>query len=100
MKASIHPEYHSDTIVSCSCGNKFTTGSVRKMISVDVCSKCHPFYSGEARLLDTKGRADDFARKQKFATTYKSTSKTRKQKKSSGQDENKPKTLRELLSEE
>ncbi len=99
MKASIHPQYYSDTIVTCSCGNSFTTGSVRKSIVVEVCSKCHPFYSGEEKLLDTKGRADDFARKQKIAATYKTSAKSKKQKKSSGQDENRPKTLRELLSE-
>ncbi len=99
MKASIHPQYSLEVLVTCSCGNTFTTGSTKKSITVEVCSKCHPFYSGEEKLLDTKGRADDFARKQKIGAAYRATAKTKKQKKTPGQDENRPKTLRELLSE-
>jgi large subunit ribosomal protein L31 len=60
MKAQIHPEWHSESKVVCACGNKFTTGSVMPEIHVEVCSKCHPFYTGQMRFLGGKGRVDKF----------------------------------------
>ncbi|SRR3989344_1970143 len=66
MKQDIHPEYHLKTLVKCSCGNTFTVGSTRKEIKVDICSKCHPFFTGDQKLIDTAGRVEKFkARKQK-----------------------------------
>jgi len=63
MKANIHPDYN-DITVTCSCGNKFTTGSTAgKDISLDVCSECHPFYTGKQKLVDTAGRIDRFKKK-------------------------------------
>lgn len=97
MKANIHPTYYNDTKVTCSCGNTFTTGSIRQSISVEVCSNCHPFYTGEERLLDTRGRAENFARKMKAAEKY--TAKKSKKHRNKSQDGNQPKTLRELLGE-
>ena len=66
MKASIHPEYGEIT-VSCSCGNTFKTRStLGKDLQVDVCSNCHPFYTGKQKIVDTAGRVDKF--RKKYAT--------------------------------
>lgn len=62
MKAEIHPKYEVVN-VSCACGNTFQTRSTRGDISVDVCSACHPFFTGKQRLVDTQGRIDRFRRK-------------------------------------
>ena len=63
MKQGIHPQYYSDCQVSCACGNKFTTGSTSAKIDVDVCSKCHPFFTGQQKFVDIKGRIDKFNEK-------------------------------------
>ncbi len=59
MKKGIHPEYH-ECKVTCACGETFTTGSVKKEMRVDICSKCHPFFTGKQKLVDTGGRVDRF----------------------------------------
>ena len=59
MKKGIHPEYQTCT-VTCACGETFTTGSTRKDIKVEICSKCHPFFTGKQKLVDTGGRVDRF----------------------------------------
>ncbi|NLK21944.1 MAG: 50S ribosomal protein L31 [Epulopiscium sp.] len=59
MREAIHPNYEEAT-VTCNCGNTFTTGSVKKEIRVEVCSKCHPFYTGKQKLAAAKGRIDKF----------------------------------------
>jgi len=59
MKKGIHPEYHECT-VKCACGETFVTGSVKKEMKVDICSKCHPFFTGKQKLVDTGGRVDRF----------------------------------------
>ena len=65
MREKIHPTYYTDTQVVCaSCGSKWLTGSTRKTIHVEVCSKCHPFFSGEqARMLEVEGQVDRFYKK-------------------------------------
>jgi len=63
MKEKIHPKYFNDTKVTCSCGNTFTTGSTRKELKVEVCSQCHPFYTGERRILDATGRVERFKKR-------------------------------------
>ncbi|OGJ38293.1 MAG: 50S ribosomal protein L31 [Candidatus Pacebacteria bacterium RIFOXYB1_FULL_39_46] len=67
MKANLHPQWHHDTSVTCSCGNTFTTGSTQKTIQVDICSACHPFFTGEMRFVDRQGRVDKFMAKVKQA---------------------------------
>ncbi len=62
MKPGIHPKYE-ETTVTCACGNTFTTRSTRQNLRVDVCSNCHPFYSGEQRMVDTAGQVDRFMRR-------------------------------------
>jgi len=66
MKAKIHPEYYTDATVTCSCGNTFTTGSTRKTLKVELCSKCHPFFTGEQKIVDTAGRVERFKRRYKL----------------------------------
>ena len=63
MKKGIHPEYYPDAKVTCSCGNTFTVGSTQKTIRTDVCSVCHPFFTGEQRLVDTGGQVERFIRR-------------------------------------
>jgi large subunit ribosomal protein L31 len=60
MKENIHPTYYPDAQVICACGNTWTTGSTIKVIHTDVCSNCHPFYTGEQRIVDTEGQVDRF----------------------------------------
>jgi large subunit ribosomal protein L31 len=62
MKPGIHPKYE-ETTVTCACGHTFTTRSTRQNLRVDVCSNCHPFYSGEQRIVDTAGQVDRFMRR-------------------------------------
>ncbi|MEG6617445.1 50S ribosomal protein L31 [Peptococcaceae bacterium 1198_IL3148] len=62
MKKDIHPQY-AEAKVTCVCGNTFTTGSTKKELKVDICSNCHPFYTGSQRMIDTGGRADKFRKK-------------------------------------
>ncbi|MCV6637155.1 50S ribosomal protein L31 [Candidatus Albibeggiatoa sp. nov. NOAA] len=63
MQAKIHPKYEEIT-VTCSCGNSFTTRSTAgKAVHIDVCSECHPFYTGKQKIVDTAGRVDKFRRK-------------------------------------
>lgn len=68
MKAEIHPTYYTDSKVVCVCGNTFTTGSILKEINVDICSECHPFYTGKQKLVDTEGRVEKF--KKKYSNFY------------------------------
>ncbi len=66
MKEKIHPKFYEDAVVTCSCGNSFTTGSTRKELKVEVCSACHPYYTGERRMLDTTGRVERFKKRYKL----------------------------------
>jgi large subunit ribosomal protein L31 len=63
MKEGIHPEYHHDTVVKCACGNTFTTGSTKKELKVDICSNCHPFFTGRQNFVDVGGRVERFRKK-------------------------------------
>ena len=62
MKEKIHPQY-GKCIVRCVCGGTFETGSTKKELRVDICSKCHPFYTGKQKLVDTGGRVDRFKKR-------------------------------------
>ena len=66
MKDKIHPNYYTDAQVTCSCGNTFTTGSTKKVLKVELCSQCHPFFTGEQRIVDTAGRVERFKRRYKL----------------------------------
>jgi len=66
MKPKIHPKYYHDAMVTCSCGNTFTIGSTKKTLKVELCSKCHPFFTGEHRMVDTAGRVERFKQRYKI----------------------------------
>ncbi len=96
MKVNIHPTYYTDAVVVCSCGNTFVTGSTKKHIKVEICSNCHPFYTGTQKFVDTMGNVDRFQAKIKAAQVYKhATSKKKEEEKI--RDEFRPRTLREML---
>lgn len=64
MKSDIHPTYHPDAQVTCgSCGNTFTVGSTKASLRVEICSQCHPFFTGEQRIIDTEGRVERLKRR-------------------------------------
>jgi large subunit ribosomal protein L31 len=63
MKEGIHPTFYAEAQVICACGNTWTTGSTREVLRTDVCYKCHPFYTGEQRIVDTAGQVDRFMKR-------------------------------------
>src|SRR5258708_12308296 len=63
MKTGIHPKYYPEATVICSCGNTWHTGSTKEVIHTDMCAQCHPFYTGEQRMVDTEGQVDRFYKK-------------------------------------
>lgn len=71
MKTDIHPKYYANAQVTCACGNTWITGSTREIIRTEICSKCHPFFSGEmARIVDIEGQVDRFYKKLQARQTY------------------------------
>ncbi len=93
MKANLHPTYHQ-TAIKCGCGNTFTLGSVLPTLQVDICSKCHPFYTGEQRFVDTLGKVDKFMAKRQAAIASPVAKKSKNQKKDNSQH----KSLKDMLS--
>ena len=63
MKTEIHPDYYPEAVVTCSCGATFTTGATKPAIKVEICSSCHPFFTGEQRIVDTEGRVERLKRR-------------------------------------
>lgn len=94
MKAQIHPQYFDDAQVVCSCGNKFTVGSTKQTIHVELCDNCHPFYTGKARFIDTASRIERFQAKQAVASQARFTKKKKEEKR---QEKQGPQTLRDML---
>lgn len=95
MKANIHPKYYEKAQVFCLCGNKFTVGSTQESIHVELCSKCHPFYTGEQKFVDTSNRIQRFQNKQQIAAQLQASKKKKVEEKKKQQGE--PKSLREML---
>jgi large subunit ribosomal protein L31 len=84
MKKDIHPVYYTDTKVTCACGNTWVTGSTKKEIRTEVCSKCHPFFTGEqARLMDIEGQVERFKKRVKASLDYKDVTKKRSEERTS-----------------
>jgi large subunit ribosomal protein L31 len=83
MKEGIHPTYFPEAKVVCACGNTWTTGSTAELIQTDVCSDCHPFYTGEQRIVDTEGQVDRFYKKLEARQQYVDDQKTRDEAKTS-----------------
>lgn len=63
MQEKIHPNFHENATVNCACGETFVTGSIMEAIRVEICSKCHPFFTGKVKVLDTAGRVEKFQKK-------------------------------------
>lgn len=92
MKADIHPKYQQAKI-TCACGNTFTVGSTLSEFQVDICSACHPFFTGKMRYIDSLGRVDKFMAKRKKAVKYQKKDKKKTPQKKVTQ----AKSLREML---
>ncbi len=102
MKANIHPKWNHAAVVTCACGNTFTTGSQDDTIQVDICSACHPFFTGEMRFVDRQGRVDKFMQKMNAAQQKQSTQSNKKKKKverveEAAQEGNEPLSYKQLL---
>ncbi len=93
MKVQVHPQYFENATVICQCGNTFTTGSTQEVIHVELCSKCHPFYTGEQKFVDSQSRIQRFQKKQEVAKLHVTKKKEEIKKPET------PKTLREMLLE-
>lgn len=101
MKQDIHSKWYSEAKVTCVCGNSFTTGSTKEEIRVEVCSACHPFYTGTQKFVDSLGRVEKFQKKQR-AVVGKTIVAKRKKKllkkiEEARLEEQKPKSLKEML---
>jgi large subunit ribosomal protein L31 len=99
MKANIHPKWYPKAVVKCACGNTFTVGATVPEINIEVCSACHPFYTGQMKFVDTAGRVDAFkARQAKAAKKVLSKSQRRalKRAKRIKEEFEKPSSLSEL----
>jgi len=78
MKKDIHPEYYSKAKATCACGATYSVGSTKEKLDVDICAKCHPFYTGKEKILDTAGKVEKFkARTAKAKEAPKKAKKTR-----------------------
>ncbi len=98
MKAAVHPQYFENAEIICSsCGTKFTTGSTQEVIRVELCSNCHPFYTGEQRFVDTGSRIERFQKKVETGKLHVAKKKEKVEEKKKA--ETAPKTLREMLLE-
>ena len=95
MKTNVHPTCFADAQVVCVCGNKFTVGSTKQTIHVELCYKCHPFYTGEQRFVDRGSLIQKFQRKQQAATQYQA--KKKKKVEDQKKADQAPKSLREML---
>lgn len=106
MKQDIHPTYHRNVVVTCACGNTFVTGSTIPSIRVEICSACHPFYTGEQKYVDTEGRVERYQRLEQTAKTSPVKISKRKAKKKGivtqlGQDSDRPtsRSLKQMIEE-
>jgi large subunit ribosomal protein L31 len=81
MKENIHPQFNMTAQVSCACGNKFVTGSTLKELHTEICSQCHPFYTGKQKFLDITGVVDKFKKRSAAAVSIKSVVKVKKERK-------------------
>lgn len=101
MKSDTHPQWYDNCQVTCVCGNKFVTGSTKPEIKVEVCFKCHPFYTGQQKFIDRLGRVERFQAKQKAAPATPAVSKKKKRVLKAIAEEAKdaalPKSLREMF---
>lgn len=98
MKQGLHPNWHHDCKVTCSCGNTFVTGATATELTVDICSACHPFFTGEMKFVDRQGRVDKFMKQRAAAATVAAQAAQAKKK---AQKSNEPaKSYKQILQEQ
>jgi large subunit ribosomal protein L31 len=98
MKSTIHPKWYSDAKVSCACGNTFIVGATKPELRVEICAKCHPFFTGEMKFVDTMGRVERFQKKQEAAKVTSAVLADKKKKRKEHEEQlRNPKSLREML---
>jgi large subunit ribosomal protein L31 len=95
MKKNLHPKLYIDATVTCACGDSFTTLSTEKEIKVEICSNCHPFYTGQQKYIDTEGRIEKFTKKVEHAKN--TPIKTKKKRKVAKEKTSKEPTLKEMM---
>lgn len=96
MKTGIHPTWYPNAKITCACGHTFEAGSTREEIRVEICSACHPFFTGQQKYVDPLGRVERFQQKTQAAKARTLVKKSDKKKNRQEEEENKPKTLREM----
>ena len=99
MKSNLHPQWNHQAQVTCACGSVFTTGSGQDSIQVDICSQCHPVFTGEMRFVDVQGRVDRFKNRQQMAAQHQSKKKGKKTD-TTQQVKEEAKSLKDILQEE
>lgn len=98
MKKTIHPTWFPEATVSCACGNRFTVGATKPELRIEICSKCHPFFTGEMKFVDTMGRVERFKNKVKTAAAQSSVLALKKKKKQERAESlRNPKSLKDML---
>ncbi len=98
MKSNLHPDWNNAAVITCACGNTFVTGSIHDTLAVDICSACHPFFTGEMKFVDTQGRVDKFIQKMQAAQARQATTGKKAKKKQVETDEQK--SYKQLLQEQ
>lgn len=93
MKDTIHPTYFEEATFNCACGNSFKAGSTKEVVRVEICYNCHPFYTGQAKFIDTEGRVEAFKRREVLKAE-------KKDKKVDVKKDFRPRTLKEMLQSE
>lgn len=93
MKTGIHPKYFESVEIRCSCGNVIIAGSTKESMKTELCSKCHPFYTGQQKLVDTAGRVDKFAERMKKSAAMKEEAVHRKEAKKKKPEEYQEKVI-------
>ncbi len=93
MKKNIHPQWYPQTKVTCTCGASFITGSTKPEIHVEICSQCHPFFTGQEKFVDTQGRIEKFQARRQAGINFTKKKKDKKKKEA-------PKTIKEMLKKE
>lgn len=96
MKSNIHPKWNHEAKVTCACGAVFTTGSQQDELVVDICSKCHPFFTGEMRFVDRQGRVDKFMQKMSTAQQKQAAQANKKKKADAVEQDTEMATTEEL----
>ena len=98
MKQGIHPQWYPNATVTCACGNTYTIGATKQELRVEICAKCHPFFTGEMKFVDTLGRVERFQQKQKSAAVTAVVVAAKKKKKAEREAQRRsPKSLKDML---